>query len=169
MRLVSWPSRRRSEGLPSTIRARLPDAGGRTSVVFKDRHEHGAGISHEAQHSALEPVGLGAEPADDMGNRGARQAVALAGPVEADEQRTGLGLAGLEPNEKRRFGRRRQGHRLPRGDRYVEDRDAVSRQIDIVDVKSRGFRRRRTDSTSGLEGPSWSVHAGPGSLQTVDR
>src|SRR4051794_17486421 len=40
-----------------------------------------------------EPVGLGAEPADDMGDRGAGQAVALAGPVEVDEQRIRLGFA----------------------------------------------------------------------------
>src|SRR5690348_306739 len=36
-------------------------------------------------------AGLGAEPADNMVDRGAGQAVTFAGPVEIDEQRTGLG------------------------------------------------------------------------------
>ena len=38
--------------------------------------------------------GLGAEPADDMVDRGTGQTMTLAGPVEIGEQRTGLGAAG---------------------------------------------------------------------------
>src|SRR6478735_10049098 len=41
--------------------------------------------------------GFGPEPADDVVDRGAGQAVAFAGPVEIDEQRAGLGPTGLEP------------------------------------------------------------------------
>src|SRR3954453_10984302 len=57
-------------------------------------------------------TGLGAEPADDVVDCGAGQTMALAGPVEIDEQRTGLGAARLKPSGKRSPDRLGQGHRL---------------------------------------------------------
>src|SRR3954452_227090 len=57
-------------------------------------------------------TGLIAEPADDVVDRGAGQTMALAGPVEIDEQRTRLRAACLEPGGKRGPGRLGQGHLL---------------------------------------------------------
>src|SRR3954447_3929668 len=57
-------------------------------------------------------TGLGAEPADDVVDRGAGQTMTLAGPVEIDEQRTGLRAARLKPSGKRSPGRLGQGYRL---------------------------------------------------------
>src|SRR5689334_12016255 len=45
-------------------------------------------------------TGFSAEPADDVVDRGAGQTMALAGPVEIDEQRTGFGVARFEPSGK---------------------------------------------------------------------
>src|SRR4051794_41047912 len=58
-------------------------------------------------------TGFGAEPADDVVDRGAGQATPFAGPVEIDEQRTGLGAARLEPGGKGSPGRLGQGYQLP--------------------------------------------------------
>ena len=44
--------------------------------------------------------GLGAEPADDVVDRRAGQAVPFAGPVEIDEQRTGIARAKAEGEYK---------------------------------------------------------------------
>ena len=45
-------------------------------------------------------TGLGAEPANDVVDRGAGQTMALAGPVEIDEQRTGIARAKAEGKYK---------------------------------------------------------------------
>jgi hypothetical protein len=58
-------------------------------------------------------AGLGAEPADDVVDRGAGQAMALAGPVEIDEQRTGFGAMRLEPGGEGSLGRLPETYRLP--------------------------------------------------------
>src|SRR3954469_12284094 len=50
-------------------------------------------------------AGFGAEPADDVVDRGAGQTMALAGPIEIDKQRTGFGAARLEPGGKGSLGR----------------------------------------------------------------
>ena len=50
-------------------------------------------------------TGLGAEPADDVVDRGAGQTMPFAGPVEIDKQRTGFGAARLEPGGKGSLGR----------------------------------------------------------------
>src|SRR3954468_4110022 len=55
---------------------------------------------------------FGAEPADDVVDRGASQTMAFAGPVEIDEQRTGFGAARLEPSSECGPGRVGQYHRL---------------------------------------------------------
>src|SRR4051794_32057699 len=57
-------------------------------------------------------TGLGAEPADDVVDRGAGQTMALAGPVEIDKQRTGFGPTRLEPSSECGPGRLGQAHRL---------------------------------------------------------
>jgi hypothetical protein len=44
--------------------------------------------------------GLGAEPADDVVDRGAGQTLPFAGPVEIDEQRTGIARAKAEGKYK---------------------------------------------------------------------
>src|SRR4051812_37006213 len=79
-------------------------------------------------------TGLGAEPADDVVDRRAGQTLPFAGPVEIDEQRTGLGPAGLEPGSEGGPGRLGQTHQLPRRALLAGDKDPVSRQVDILDV-----------------------------------
>src|SRR3954447_11889434 len=79
---------------------------------------------------------LGAEPTDDVVDRGAGQTMALAGPVEIDEQRTGFGAACLEPSGECGPGRLRQGHRfLLLRTPPAEDQDPIPRQVDILDVE----------------------------------
>jgi hypothetical protein len=58
-------------------------------------------------------TGFVAELADDVVDRSAGQTMALAGPVEIDEQRTGFGAARFEPGGNSSPGWLGQGHQLP--------------------------------------------------------